>query len=46
MTPAGWFTTGHGIAGFRPSAGGPAMPVLTSEDWFLWAPPPAAGRIG
>lgn len=44
LTPAGWFTTGHGFEGFSRDPAGLTIPKPTSANWFLWTPPPAAGR--
>jgi hypothetical protein len=44
LTPEDWFTTGHGVAAGYLNTDGVWIPALSTHQWFLWAPPPAAGR--
>jgi hypothetical protein len=42
LTPEEWFTRGHGTLGGQYDPGGQWHPTPTEEQWFLWAPDPAA----
>jgi hypothetical protein len=42
LTPAEWYTLGHGTAGGVRGEGQAWHPIPTQQTWFLWAPPPAA----
>ncbi len=44
LTPEGWFTVGHGTNGFTLNTDGIPVPEASAANWFLWAPPPAAGH--
>jgi hypothetical protein len=42
LTPAEWYTKGHGLEGGSVNSEGVWIPNEGSSQWFLWAPPPAA----
>lgn len=42
LSPAEWYERGHGLAGGGRNKDGLWMPALSTEQWFLWAPPPTA----
>lgn len=44
LPPEGWFFQGHGLARVQASPTGLAQVHLSNQQWFLWDPPPAAGR--
>jgi len=41
----GWFFEGHGIQGGGANAIGMWQPEESAQEWFLWAPPPAAADV-
>jgi hypothetical protein len=44
LTPEGWFDEGHGITGGAPNSEGVWIPTTMSSGYFVWSPPPTAGR--
>jgi hypothetical protein len=44
LSPMDWFDMGHGIQGYHRNLDGMLVPQPTTQQWFLWTPPPAAGR--
>jgi hypothetical protein len=44
LSPEGWFDVGHGITGGSPNSEGVWIPSIQTTGYFIWAPPPAAGR--
>jgi len=42
LTPAQWYTLGHGVQGGSRAENGAWYPTLTDQTWFIWAPLPAA----
>jgi hypothetical protein len=44
LSPAEWFTLGHGRAGFTLNIDGIKVPQESTGHWLLWVPPPAAAR--
>jgi hypothetical protein len=45
LTPAGWFTDGHGYNGGTFDSRGMWIPTDTPSSWILWSPPPVAADI-
>lgn len=44
-SPRGWFHTGHGLSDdFAPGPDATQHPVPSTNQWFLWTPPPAVAR--
>lgn len=45
LSPSDWFERGHGISSGSKNADGIWIPTETCEQWFVWAPPPAAADV-
>lgn len=40
-----WYMLGHSLSGFIPNCDSIPTPQLAPYEWFVWTPPPAAGRV-
>lgn len=45
LTPAEWYTKGHGWHRYEKNSDGVPMPKPAPTQWLLWTPPPTAGRF-
>jgi hypothetical protein len=45
LSPAEWYTRGHGWTTGQCNPDGVWMPEVSDETWFLWAPAPAAAHV-
>ena len=45
LRPDEWFTLGHGTSGFVQNCDSVLTPQLATFQWYVWTPPPAAGRV-